>query len=56
MIATEEEMSSMNISLDYRGYCAHKLIEYKTCRHEKWPFPFLCHHEKHTYEKCEYEE
>ncbi|KAL3270154.1 hypothetical protein HHI36_009212 [Cryptolaemus montrouzieri] len=56
MIATEEEMISAKIPIASRDYCAHKLIEYKACRKAEWPFPVKCHHEKHAYLTCQYED
>ncbi|KAK9889756.1 hypothetical protein WA026_007137 [Henosepilachna vigintioctopunctata] len=56
MIATDEEMRSAKIPLANRDYCAHKLIEFKACRKENWPFPVKCQHEKHAYLTCQYED
>uniref|UniRef100_A0A1B6DKI8 NADH dehydrogenase [ubiquinone] 1 beta subcomplex subunit 7 n=1 Tax=Clastoptera arizonana TaxID=38151 RepID=A0A1B6DKI8_9HEMI len=56
MIATEEEMISAKLPLEDRTYCAHLLIEYRKCRYDNWPLPYRCHHEKHAYETCEYNE
>lgn len=56
MIATEEEMVSAKLQLDERDYCAHKLIEYKACRADVWPFAYRCAPEKHAYLNCQYEE
>lgn len=56
MIATEAEMESAKIDQEDRDYCAHLLIKYKACRSEVWPFVYQCHHERHEYQQCEYEE
>lgn len=56
MIATEEEMVSAKLQLDERDYCAHKLIQYKACRADVWPFAYRCAPEKHEYLNCQYEE
>lgn len=56
MIATEEDMRKARIDPKDRGYCAHKLIDYKQCRQEVWPFTYKCAHEKHAYLTCQFEE
>uniref|UniRef100_A0A7R9DPZ8 NADH dehydrogenase [ubiquinone] 1 beta subcomplex subunit 7 n=1 Tax=Timema poppense TaxID=170557 RepID=A0A7R9DPZ8_TIMPO len=56
MIATEEQMQSAKLSLEDRGYCAHKLLEYQSCRADVWPWAAKCHHERHDYLNCEYED
>lgn len=56
MIATEAEMISAKLTADERDYCAHKLIHYKACRQEVWPWTYKCLPEKHEYLHCEYEE
>lgn len=56
MIATQAEMESAKIPLQDRDYCAHKLIDYRACRADVFPFVYKCHHEKHDYLNCEYEE
>lgn len=56
MIATVEEMESAKISLEDRDYCAHKLLKYRACRADTFPFVYKCHHEKHDYLTCEYED
>lgn len=56
MIATEEEMQSAKLPLEDRDYCAHKLLQYRACRADVWPFAYKCGHERHEYLHCEYEE
>ncbi|XP_066908202.1 NADH dehydrogenase [ubiquinone] 1 beta subcomplex subunit 7 [Halyomorpha halys] len=56
MVATEEEMRSAKIPLDKRDYCAHKLLEFLACRNKNYPWVVKCHHEKHHYLECEYQE
>lgn len=56
MIATEAEMIAAKIDPAERDFCAHKLIDYRQCRQEVWPFTYKCAHEKHAYMTCEYEE
>lgn len=56
MVATKEEMISAKIPLEDRDYCAHKLIQYKACRADVWPWAYKCTPEKHEYVHCQYEE
>nr|CAI5868180.1 unnamed protein product [Callosobruchus analis] len=56
MIATEEEMRSAMIPLEDRDYCAHHLLKYRGCRKEYWPWVYKCHHEKHAYLNCKYDD
>lgn len=56
MIATEEEMESAKIDLKDRDYCAHKLIEYRGCKRDNFPWVVNCHHAKHEYLNCKHEE
>ncbi|KAF6198531.1 hypothetical protein GE061_008279 [Apolygus lucorum] len=56
MIATEEELHSAKISLQDRDYCAHKLLDYRKCYRENFPWIMNCGHEKHTYLNCEYDD
>lgn len=56
MIATPEQMESAKLEVADRDYCAHLLISYNACRKEVWPWVYQCHHEKHEYQQCEYEE
>ncbi|XP_052862378.1 NADH dehydrogenase [ubiquinone] 1 beta subcomplex subunit 7 [Anopheles cruzii] len=56
MIATEEEMEAAKLPLENRDYCAHKLIQYRACRADVWPWAYKCAHEKHEYLNCEYDD
>lgn len=56
MIATTEEMESAKLPLEDRDYCAHLLLNYRSCRADVYPFLYKCHHEKHEYLTCEYED
>ncbi|XP_044743441.1 NADH dehydrogenase [ubiquinone] 1 beta subcomplex subunit 7 [Chrysoperla carnea] len=56
MIATKEQLESAKIALEDRDYCAHLLLEYRGCRTRVWPFAYKCHHEKHNYLNCEYDD
>lgn len=56
MHVTPDQMRSAQIPLEVRDYCAHKLVEFKSCKRENMPFVYKCHHQKHAYLMCEYEE
>jgi NADH dehydrogenase (ubiquinone) 1 beta subcomplex subunit 7 len=56
MIATEEEMEAAKLELGERDYCAHKLLDYRKCRSENFPYVANCKHEKHAYLTCEFDE
>ncbi|KAI9784569.1 MAG: hypothetical protein M1839_001791 [Geoglossum umbratile] len=54
--ATREEMSEARLPLAYRDSCANLLIPLNRCRHEEYYLPWKCESERHSYEKCQYEE
>lgn len=54
--ATRAEMSAARLPLAYRDSCAHLLIPLNKCRQETWYLPWKCVDERHSYEKCQYEE
>lgn len=56
MKASAEEMSAAMLPLDWRDHCAHMLIGLNKCRRATMWMPWKCEHERHEYEKCQYEE
>ncbi|KAI9729479.1 MAG: hypothetical protein M1834_006860 [Cirrosporium novae-zelandiae] len=54
--ATHDQMSEARLPLAYRDSCAHLLIPLNRCRHKEFYLPWKCENERHTYEKCQYEE
>ncbi|KAF4532047.1 hypothetical protein B566_EDAN015573 [Ephemera danica] len=56
MIATQAEMEAARLPLEDRDYCAHLLLKYRGCRADVWPMAYKCHHEKHAYLHCQYED
>ncbi|KAH8171259.1 NADH-ubiquinone oxidoreductase b18 subunit (NDUFB7) domain-containing protein [Sarocladium implicatum] len=54
--ATREEMREARLPLAYRDSCAGLLIPLNKCRRETWYAPWKCEDERHSYEKCQYEE
>ncbi|CAJ0635240.1 6401_t:CDS:10 [Entrophospora sp. SA101] len=56
MIATQKEMSEAGLPLEWRDYCAHLALRLNKCRNSTWFLPWKCQDERHTYEKCQYED
>ncbi|KAA0196124.1 hypothetical protein HAZT_HAZT003533 [Hyalella azteca] len=56
MHVTEDEMASAMIEQEYRNYCTHKLIDLHSCFQKNFPMNWRCHHEKHEYLNCSYED
>ncbi|CAO3685283.1 unnamed protein product [Umbelopsis vinacea] len=56
MKATQKQMADARIPLEYRDYCAHLLIPLNKCRGETFYLPWKCENERHSYEKCQYED
>ncbi|ROT41680.1 NAD(P)-binding protein [Sodiomyces alkalinus F11] len=54
--ATREEMRDAKLPLAYRDSCAHLLIPLNRCRVDTWYLPWKCSDERHSYEKCQYDE
>jgi len=54
--ATRQEMSDAKLPMAYRDRCAHLLIPLNECRRETWWAPWKCKDERHSYEKCQYDE
>jgi len=54
--ASREAMSEARLPLQYRDSCANLLIPLNKCRHETSFMPWKCENERHSYEKCQYEE
>lgn len=53
---TSEEMNEHKIPLGARDRCAALVIPLNKCRIDNWFLPWKCEHERHAYEKCEYDE
>ncbi|QVM10298.1 hypothetical protein D8B26_004958 [Coccidioides posadasii str. Silveira] len=54
--ATREEMSNARLPIAFRDSCAHLLIPLNRCRVQEYYLPWKCENERHSYEKCQYEE
>ena len=56
MKVTAKEMADAKLPLNGRDYCAHLLIPLMKCRKDTYFAPWKCVHEKHDWEKCQYDE
>jgi NADH dehydrogenase (ubiquinone) 1 beta subcomplex subunit 7 len=56
MKVTHKQMKDARLPLEYRDYCAHLLIPLNECRLATNGWPWKCQHERHAYERCEYNE
>ncbi|RDW71609.1 hypothetical protein BP5796_04389 [Coleophoma crateriformis] len=54
--ASRAAMSEASLPLAYRDSCANLLIPLNKCRKEEYYLPWKCETERHSYEKCQYEE
>ncbi|CZT16615.1 probable NADH-ubiquinone oxidoreductase B18 subunit [Ramularia collo-cygni] len=54
--ASREEMSAAKLPLAYRDSCAGLLIPLNKCRMDNYYLTWRCQDERHSYEKCQYEE
>jgi len=56
MIATPKELYDNLVPLHWRDYCAHLLIPLNKCRRATLGAPWLCGHERHEYERCQFKD
>ncbi|KAK6329688.1 hypothetical protein TWF696_003558 [Orbilia brochopaga] len=54
--ATNAQMSDARLPLAYRDRCAGLLVPLNRCRFETWYLPWKCEDERHSYERCQYDE
>ncbi|BFZ54938.1 hypothetical protein PYCC9005_001975 [Savitreella phatthalungensis] len=54
--ATAAEMEAARLPLGWRDNCAGLLIPLNRCRNENFYMPFRCVDERHSYEKCQYDD
>ncbi|KAI8149844.1 B18 subunit of NADH:ubiquinone oxidoreductase [Fennellomyces sp. T-0311] len=55
-VASQSAMAKSRIPLEYRDYCANLLISLNKCRGETFYLPWKCENERHSYEKCQYDD
>ncbi|KAF2858378.1 putative NADH-ubiquinone oxidoreductase B18 subunit [Piedraia hortae CBS 480.64] len=49
-------MADARLPMAYRDSCAHLLIPLNKCRYDNYYLNWRCKDERHSYEKCQYEE
>ncbi|KAJ3726552.1 NADH-ubiquinone oxidoreductase B18 subunit-domain-containing protein [Lentinula raphanica] len=54
--ASREEMKAAKLPLGWRDQCSALLIPLNICRRDKNFLPWECEHERHAYEKCQYDD
>ena len=54
--ASVEEQRAARIPLAWRDTCVDLLLPLNQCRDKSYYLPWKCTHERHTYEKCLYDE
>jgi hypothetical protein len=54
--ATPEQLRQSRIPLAWRDGCVDLLLPLNDCRNKTSYMPWKCQHERHTYEKCLYDE
>ncbi|KAN0062348.1 hypothetical protein ACQY0O_005230 [Thecaphora frezii] len=55
-VATLEEANAARLPLGYRDQCSALLIPLNKCRKQTLYAPWKCEDERHTYEKCQYDD
>jgi len=54
--ASQEQLKAHKVPVAWRDGCSALLIPLNVCRREKMYLPWECEHERHAYEKCQYED
>ncbi|SPO48879.1 related to NADH-ubiquinone oxidoreductase B18 subunit [Moesziomyces antarcticus] len=54
--ASVDEANAARLPLGYRDQCSALLIPLNKCRKQTLYAPWKCEDERHTYEKCQYDE
>lgn len=54
MVATQQQMSDAQLTLEQRDYCAHYLIRLLKCKRDSFPNFLACKHEQHDWDYCEH--
>lgn len=56
MTVTQAEFESAKVPLELRDYCAAPLMKLLECRADNYPWVYKCHHQKHDYLTCQFDE
>ena len=51
-----QEVMRARVPINFRDNCVDLLIPLNQCRFDNFYLPWKCEHERHAFEKCEYEE
>ncbi|KAJ8514565.1 hypothetical protein ONZ45_g852 [Pleurotus djamor] len=54
--ASQAELKAHKVPLGWRDQCSALLIPLNVCRRNEMYVPWKCDHERHTYEKCQYDD
>ncbi|BEI85120.1 hypothetical protein CcaverHIS002_0505210 [Cutaneotrichosporon cavernicola] len=54
--ASETEMKANRLPLGWRDQCSSLLIPLNICRHKNDYLTWKCDDERHSYEKCQYDD
>ncbi|KAK0237816.1 B18 subunit of NADH:ubiquinone oxidoreductase [Armillaria nabsnona] len=54
--ASQSELKANGVPLHWRDSCSALLIPLNVCRTKNNFLPWECEHEKHAYEKCQYDD
>ncbi|KAI0693465.1 NADH-ubiquinone oxidoreductase B18 subunit-domain-containing protein [Cytidiella melzeri] len=54
--ASQTELKQHKIPVGWRDQCSALLLPLNVCRKEKMYLPWECDHERHVYEKCQYDD
>ncbi|KAK0203478.1 B18 subunit of NADH:ubiquinone oxidoreductase [Desarmillaria ectypa] len=54
--ASQSELKTNGVPLHWRDSCSALLIPLNVCRTKNNYLPWECEHEKHAYEKCQYDD
>ncbi|KAF8306242.1 hypothetical protein DL93DRAFT_2088812 [Clavulina sp. PMI_390] len=56
LTASQEEASKARLPLSYRDGCSALLVKLNASRRENGYMPWHSEHERHAYEKCQYDD
>ncbi|KIY47493.1 hypothetical protein FISHEDRAFT_45302 [Fistulina hepatica ATCC 64428] len=54
--ASREQLKAHGTPLAWRDHCSALLLPLNICRKETYYLPWKCEHERHMYEKCQYDD
>ncbi|KAF7325636.1 NADH dehydrogenase [ubiquinone] 1 beta subcomplex subunit 7 [Mycena kentingensis (nom. inval.)] len=55
-VASQEALKASRVPLQWRDGCSAMLIPLNACRRKTLYMPWECDHERHAYEKCQYDD